>query len=73
MFAFDFFLSSAHGNAPRERPRWPGLLQSSKDRAKPIVVDFVRDFRFRQWVFAAVLGSRLGFTSKFYAAASAPS
>jgi len=49
------------------------MLHSSKDRAKPIVVDFVRDFRFRQWVFAAVLGSRLGFTSKFYAAASAPS
>ena len=39
-------------------PRWPGMLHSSKDRAKPIVVDFVDVFRFRQRAFAAVLGSR---------------
>src|SRR5262249_22077514 len=39
-------------------PRWPGMLHSSKDRAKPIVVDFVKVFRFRQRAFAAVLGSR---------------
>jgi hypothetical protein len=35
---------------PKQRAdgaRWPGMLQSSKDRAKPIVVDFVRDFLFR--------------------------
>jgi len=25
-------------------PRWPGMLQGSKDRAKPIALDFVRDF-----------------------------
>jgi len=28
-------------------PHWPGMLQSSKDCAKPIVVDFVRVFLFR--------------------------
>src|SRR5262249_29416402 len=36
---------------PKQRangPRWPGMLQSSKDRAKPIAVDFVRDFLFRR-------------------------
>jgi hypothetical protein len=39
-------------------PRWPGMLQSSKDRAKPISVDFVRDFSFRPGAVAALLGSR---------------
>jgi len=34
------------------------MLHSSKDRAKPIVVDFVKVFRFRQRAFAAVMGSR---------------
>ena len=29
-------------------PHWPGMLQSSKDRAKPIVVDFLRDFLVRR-------------------------
>jgi hypothetical protein len=39
-------------------PRWPGMLQSSKDRAKPISVDFVMDFSFRPGAVAALLGSR---------------
>jgi len=39
-------------------PRWPGMLHSSKDRAKPISVDFVRDFSFRPGAVAALLGSR---------------
>src|SRR5262249_55725602 len=56
--AFGFFLSSAHANAPRERPRWLGMLHSSKDRAKQIVLDFVMVFRFRPRAFAVVLGSR---------------
>jgi len=52
------FLSSAHAEAPRERPRYPGMLQSSKDRAKPNSIDFVRDFPFRPKAVAALLGSR---------------
>jgi hypothetical protein len=34
------------------------MLQSSKDRAKPISSDFVRDFSFRPRALAALLGSR---------------
>jgi hypothetical protein len=26
--------------------RWPGMLQSSKDRAKPLMIGFVEEFRF---------------------------
>jgi hypothetical protein len=44
------------------------MLQSSKDRAKPISVDFVMDFSFRPGAVAALLGSRRRLTSKFYAA-----
>src|SRR5262249_13636623 len=39
-------------------PRWPGMLHSSKDRAKPVPVDFVMDFSFRPKAVAALLGSR---------------
>jgi hypothetical protein len=34
------------------------MLQSSKDRAKPISIDFVREFPFRPKAVAALLGSR---------------
>jgi hypothetical protein len=44
------------------------MLQSSKDRAKPIYVDFVRDFSFRPGALAALLGKPPAMTSKFYAA-----
>jgi len=36
---------------PKQRangPRWPGMLQGSKDRAKPVAIDFVEDFLFRR-------------------------
>jgi hypothetical protein len=39
-------------------PRWPGMLHSSKDRAKPIVVDFV-----------GIFGSSSGFSPLSWAAA----
>jgi len=44
------------------------MLQSSKDRAKPISVDFVRDFSPWPGALAALLGKLPALTSKFYAA-----
>jgi hypothetical protein len=49
--------------------RWPGLLQSSKDRAKAIIIVFVGESEFRRATRAAALGRTRGIKSKIYAAA----
>jgi hypothetical protein len=38
--------------------RWPGMLQSSKDRAKPVRIGFAGKFWFPDRAAAAIVGSR---------------
>jgi len=52
------FEQRAHAKQPRKRPRRPGLLQSSKDRAKALGLVFVEEFQFR-WLGCAVCLGRL--------------
>jgi hypothetical protein len=41
--------------------RWPGMLQSSKERAKPVAIVFIGRFWFPAEVIADVVGSAPGF------------
>src|SRR5215471_20175568 len=54
------FEQRACRSTARTAPIGPVCCKAAKTVPKPIAVDFVGDFWFRQLAFAAVLGSQLG-------------
>src|SRR5262245_58240623 len=56
----------------RKRSHLPGMLQSSKVRAKPLIIVFAREILFRPPRHGVGLGRLRGLASHFYAAKLPP-